>query len=54
MGIPPVIPTSGAGGGDVSALVALAIGVAVAAAGWLAARRVGAQERPIRTRPKAA
>lgn len=53
MGIPPVPPPSAGGGGDLPALVALAIGIGVSIVGWLATRRVGAPQRSLPTRTDA-
>lgn len=52
MGVPPVPPVSGAEG-DLPTLLGLAIAAAVAVAGWLVTRRIGARQRPSATGPLA-
>lgn len=50
MGVPPTLPPSG-GGGDIALPLSLALGIAVATAGWLLARLVGRGERPVAAKP---
>jgi hypothetical protein len=51
MGVPSVVPSS-AGGGEMAVPLSLAIGIAVAAVGWLLARLAGGRERSVVADPK--
>jgi hypothetical protein len=50
MGVPPISTPPG-GGGDIALPLSLALGIAVATAGWLLTRLVGRGERRVAARP---